>query len=181
MTHPQDSGKSIEIQKLKALELEKKINELENKKSGLEAEIREFKGVFRRIEDIMVDIEKLSEKKEGEQIEDEGKILIDKNDFDELLDISKRQHILENRLKRIEKENETLKSDLNNALETVKLKDEELENKRRLERELLTAQTMLKKADNQFRMISDYLKSINQFGNAREFMLQREQSKKKEK
>ena len=43
------------------------------------------------------------------------------------------------------------------------------------------ATAMLKKTDHQFRMMSDFLKSIDQFGHAREFMLQREKDAGKAK
>ena len=181
MNYPEDKCKGIEIQKLKALELEKSINELESRKSSIECEIKEFKGVFRRIEEIMFDLDKLGEIREDKKAEQEGKMLIDKKDFEELLDISKRQHILENRLRRIEKENDRLKGELNEAVKTIREKDEELECKSKLKKELYTATAMLKKTDYQFRMLSDFLKSIDQFGNAREFMLQREKEKSKVK
>ena len=181
MNYPEDKCKSIEIQKLKALELEKNISELENKKSVIEHELKEFKGVFRRMEEIMFDLDKLGEPKGSLDIAQEGKMLIEKKDFEELLDISKRQHILENRLRRIEKENERLKKELNEAVKTIKVKDEELEDKLKLKKELYTATAMLKKTDHQFRMLSDFLKSIDEFGHAREFMLQREKEINKAK
>lgn len=179
MNYPEDKGRGVEIQKLKALELEKKISELKIKKGELENEIVQFKSLFKRVEDIIFDMDKIGRTQEMEQMHSEGKMLVDKHDFEELLDISKRQYILENRLKRIEKENESLKKQLKEAVGTIEDKNEELEGKKKLKNELSTAVAMLKKTDNQFRMLSDFLKSIDQFGKAREYMLEIEKSKRK--
>lgn len=174
--------KHLETQEYKAKKLSESIKTLEDKRKGLKNDLKSLKIEFKELEEVKVDLDKY-EKLEGKSgFLNKNKITIDKKDFDSLKKIAKRQSIFENKIDRLEYENNNMETDLS------RLKSQSLKNFHKgwkKEEDLRNAKSEIKDLSSTLNFVVDFLKKIGEVDNAKDYViknkkLEKEKSMEKE-
>ena len=142
-------NKHIETQKLKAMELEKKNKALENDLNALRSDLNKLLNMKPSLDKINA-----IEGKYG--LLNKNKVTINKEDFELLKDIAKRQHILERQIDKLESDNSDVR-------ETVS-------RNRELQQELRKTKSQLKTFVKDVNLLGEFLKKIGQSENAKKYI-----------
>jgi hypothetical protein len=149
------------VSELKAHEqnLTSKINDLQKERESIRDELKSVEGV-------KADFDKINalEVKNG-RFRDKDKVIVKADDFEELKDIGKRQHVIERKNEFLERENKSLRQDLN------KVSDKTLDKNRQSMEQESKLRGMTKELDS----VREYLTVNNKLDDYREF---RDQQKK---
>ena len=106
-------NKHIETQKFKAMEIENKIKDLEQEKNSVQNGLKSIRNDFKEIEGTKILFDEINSIEGKYGFMSKKKITIDINDFEKLKDIAKKQYLLENKIERLERINQDMKSDVN--------------------------------------------------------------------
>lgn len=105
----EEKRKHLDTQRFKAETMKERVNSLSKEANVLRSEINAFENDLKRVEDMRVRFQEVSAI-EGKSIPFTKKMVaIDTKTLEHLKDLGKRQHILEDKIKRLEDENDNLK------------------------------------------------------------------------
>lgn len=160
-------NKHIDIQKLKAMEIEKRLQALSHEKNAIETDLNAIRDDFSRVEGVKVAFDRIKSIEGKSGLLSKDKVTVSAEDFKLLKDIACRQEVLESKLERVQKENVQVKSDLNDVYSSSQRVTEKNHELRLKIKEL--------KTDNQHlhsivEMFADFTKSIGVFDQAKEFV-----------
>ncbi len=154
--------------KNKENELDKKIKDLESERDTVRNDLKALKNDFDRVKDMKVDFDSVNALEGKYGLFSKKKITVMTEDFEKLKDIAKRHHVLERKVKFLEEENSSMKSELNK----ISSKSMELYSKNN-ERE-----KKLRGMSKEIETVRQYLIKNNQLDDYREFRNQQKQIEK---
>lgn len=104
--------KHMETKIFKAKTLDKNIKELEQKQNMLKNDLKAVRSDLSKYDDVMVGFEDINRLKGKEGLLNKQKVTLPKDDFEYLKNIAKKQLILENKFAYLEKENKSLRDNI---------------------------------------------------------------------
>lgn len=147
-------------------EVESNLEVLVSKKNSVKNELEELKSDFERVKDIKVNFDNINAIEGKYGLVDKKKVKVNSDDFKMLKDIAKRQHVLESKIEFLEKENSSMKSDIDKFAS---------KNMDRYERDIGRERT-LQKMSKELDTVKDYLEENNQLEDYRNFREQQRQA-----
>jgi hypothetical protein len=149
-------NKHIDTQKFKAIELEDNIKTLEQQQNILKNELGAIKSDFKKVKGIKARFDEINAIEGKYSLVGNKKITIKTSDFEELKNIAKKQHLLENKIDNFERDNKNMRDDLKRLLDS---------NKKNRDKSVKLEQGF-EKYKKEYAYVVDYLKDTEQLDKA---------------
>lgn len=160
-------NKHIDIQKLKAMEIEKRIQTLNHEKNAVETDLNALRDDLGRLDEVTASFDRIKAIEGKPGLLSKEKVTINAEDFKLLKDLACRQQVLESKLDQFQKENSRVKADLNDVYKASQKVTEKNHELRQKIKDL--------KGDNQnlhriVELFADFTKGIDAFDQAKDFV-----------
>jgi len=160
-------NKHIDIQKLKAMEIEKRLQALSQEKNAIETDLNALRDDFGRLEEVKVAFNRIKSIEGKPTLLSKEKVTVNGEDFKLLKDMACRQEVLESKLQQIQNENSRVKTDLNDVYKASQKATEKNHELRLKIKDL--------KSENQdlhriVELFADFTKTAGVFDQAKEFI-----------
>lgn len=162
----EEKRKHLDTQRFKAETMKEQVNDLSKEVNTLRNEINGFEKDLKKVEDIKVRFDEINAIEGKSTLLSKNKVIIDTKTLENLKDIGKRQHVLENKIERLEQENDNFRRRNDHSIKQQFKKIDK-------ERELTKENTRLK---NGIQHLSKFLEGLGLKDKANEYI--REQQRK---